>query len=92
MLLDEICRPTRRAEDCAEESDHGSAEGGEDSGEGGGFGGDRDTGEALQVGEDVHWEPAIAVTIARMIAMTMAHSQTAIPCLTPLNRAIRPAT
>ena len=53
MLLDEICRPTRRAEDCAEESDHGSAEGGEDSGEGGGFGGDRDTGEALQVGEDV---------------------------------------
>jgi hypothetical protein len=39
-----------------------------------------------------HWEPAIAVTIARMIAMTMAHSQTAIPCLTPLNRAIRPAT
>ena len=39
-----------------------------------------------------NWLPAKADHGATMMAMTSAHIQTATPCLTPLNRAMRPAT
>ena len=44
------------------------------------------------IGDILHTLPAAAAPTATTTAMTMAQIQTASPCFSPLNRAMRPAT
>lgn len=87
-----VAHPADPAEDGADERDDRGSESGEDAGEGGGVGRDGDAREALQVAEDVPLRSGDGGDTATMMATAMAQIQTATPCLTPLKRAIRPAT